>query len=484
MTNRIYFILAFFSFLAGSFFASAQDSSPNLELAFQWQDESLPGSTAFDNVYNEIWGFVANEREFAVIGSTMGTHIFDVTEPETADQVAFIEGAVTGPIIIHRDFHDYNGFLYIVADEGGGSTLQIVDVSQLPESFEVVYDSNELLVRSHNIFIDTATARLYSCGGSTLGSNGRLLMASLDDPANPVLIENYLNTVWGYVHDAYVRNDTAWLNAEDALYVVDFSDAANPEILGSFTDYPGLGYNHSGWLSADGLTYAMCDETHGTPVFLLDVSDLTDIQIASTVQAPSPLANSIAHNVMLKGRYMFVSYYYDGLQIYNITSPIVPCEAGYYDTSTQPFDNSYRGNWGLYCYLPSGLILASDMQEGLFVFRVVEAEVPELPCAIQPNVWIDAEPVSVELIGDSEKELISVYPTQFADRFSIEVPNDGRPWQAVLRAVDGRELAHSGEQTASRFDWLLDFEPAAGTYLLEIRVGDLSKTVRVVKAWR
>ena len=102
-------------------------NTENLELLFNWNDETILGTTAYDNAYNEIWGLVVNNREFAVIGSTAGTHIFDVTDPHNSLEVQFIQGASFGPSIIHRDYHDRNGYLYAVSDEGN-SSLQIIDI--------------------------------------------------------------------------------------------------------------------------------------------------------------------------------------------------------------------------------------------------------------------------------------------------------------------------------------------------------------------
>ena len=43
-------------------------------------------------------------------------------------------------------------------------------------------------------------------------------------------------------------NNIAYLNAgNDGLFIVDFSDVENPTLLGSLTEYPDKGYNHSGW---------------------------------------------------------------------------------------------------------------------------------------------------------------------------------------------------------------------------------------------
>ena len=57
---------------------SAQDSL-NVTKVYQWQGEDLPASFLYNNTYNAVWGYARDEREYAIIGSTMGTHIIDVT---------------------------------------------------------------------------------------------------------------------------------------------------------------------------------------------------------------------------------------------------------------------------------------------------------------------------------------------------------------------------------------------------------------------
>ena len=157
-------LLVFITCLSFQVFGQVEQAN----LLGQWSDDSLVGSAIFDNTYNEIWGLAVDGREYAVIGSTLGTHFIDVTDPSNPVEIHIVEGAVTGPSIIHRDYHDDGCFLYVVADEPTNpnvpelSTLQIIDVSGLPESVEVVYDSDELFFRAHNIFIDEPNDRLYA----------------------------------------------------------------------------------------------------------------------------------------------------------------------------------------------------------------------------------------------------------------------------------------------------------------------------------
>ena len=360
--NRILLIIGIFLMITNQNYAQF-----NTNLLFHWDDSTLVGSNAYDNTYNEIWGLNINGREIAVIGSTAGTHFFDVTEPALSSQIAFVAGAYTGPGVIHRDYHDIEGYLYIVCDEGSTSTLQIVDITNLPNSVNTIYDSNSLLNKVHNIFIDTATTKLYACA-----TGEAMEVFSLTDPQNPSLIYTYNNV--GHVHDAYVKNDTAFLNCgNDGLRIMDFTIVNTlgdqPNELASFTSYPDAGYNHSGWLSDDGLIYAMQDENHGYDIKILDVSDYTNISVLSTFNSGVDV-NSMAHNGIIKDNLLYVAYYHDGLRVFDISDPYNPNQVNSYDTYTPNNHASYKGAWGVYPYLNSGNILVSDMQSGLYVIEL------------------------------------------------------------------------------------------------------------------
>lgn len=347
----------------------------NTTLLFHWQDSSLVPSWQYDNTYNEIWGVKINETEIAIIGSTAGTHFFDVTNPTSATQVAFVAGGYSGNGVVHRDYHDYNGYLYAVCDEGNTSTLQIIDISNLPNSVNVVYDSNQLFTKSHNIFIDTATAKLYACAVKHTNPNSfstAMELYSLANPISPTLLYTY-NDV-NHVHDAYIRNDTAYLNCgNEGLRIMDFSminsplTPVQPNLLASVISYPDAGYNHSGWLHDSGTIYAMLDENHGYDIKLLDVSDFNNITVLSTFNSGEDI-NSMAHNAIIKNNLLFVSYYHDGFRVFDIADPNNPVQICNYDTYLPNSHASYKGAWGVYPYLPSDNILLSDMQTGLYVF--------------------------------------------------------------------------------------------------------------------
>ena len=363
------FIFAFLCSL-GMFQNAAFAQIPyNIDLLYNWTDDSLIPSIYYNNTYNEVWGFVHENREYAVIGSSMGTHIFDVTDTENVEEIDFIEGKFVGEYVVHRDYHDHNGYLYMVCDEGE-SSLQIASLHSLPDSLTLVYDSDELFQTSHNIFIDTATTKMYVCvPRHTNGTYNGLEVYDLANPVEPELLTIYNDY---YAHDVYIKNDTAYFHGqEDGFFVVDFSDTDAPQLIGSLTDYDefGQGYNHSGWLSEDGDFYFSTDENHGLDIKVMDISDLSDIKVISLLNS-GVSESSMAHNVMVRGNYLYVAYYHDGLQIYDITNPYIPYKISDYKTYLPTDHESYRGAWGVYTGLPSGKILVSDMQYGLFVFDV------------------------------------------------------------------------------------------------------------------
>ena len=83
--------------------SSCQIISDNVELLYNWQGDSLPVSS-IGGQYTEVYGFVYDTREYAVIGTTLGTHIIDVTDPFISQEVSYIAGANQGNII-HIDYH-------------------------------------------------------------------------------------------------------------------------------------------------------------------------------------------------------------------------------------------------------------------------------------------------------------------------------------------------------------------------------------------
>ncbi len=469
--------LIFFSFLFQNVFAQPVEGT----LLDQWKDTTLVGTSAFDNTYNDVWGVAVNGKEYAIIGSTWGTHIIDVTNPNAIFEVTRFKGKDDGPQIIHRDYHEYAGHIYAVSDEGV-SSLQIIDISNLPDTAIMVYDSDEIFVQSHNIFIDTTHARMYSFLTSTplfLWRETRgVTVYDLSDPAKPEFV-NFYNDFGdispNHVHDGYIRDHIAFLNCgNDGFAIMDFEDLENPKSLGTLPPnaYLQSGYNHSGWASDDCSYYYMADETWGTDIKAVNLSDKTDMTVTTFFDAGNSNPNSITHNQVVACDFLYVSYYYDGLQVFDISDPSNPIRAMYYNTASRSIQRNYEGAWGVYPHLPSGNILVSDMQEGLFVIEAIDS-------GCEPNANLksckDAASGLQSLIHLNDD--LKIVPNPISDilNFSVSEKMMNSPSSISVLGLDGQLLYQKENFNLSLNNSVNlkgNYTFANGIYFLQIRTAE------------
>ena len=378
-TFSLLFLLAF------AFNMQAQDIN-NITMLDNWADPDLPDAGSLS--YNDVWGYAdCNGNEYGIFGSSAYIHFFNVTDPSNIIEIdAFAGGSTT----IWRDMKTYEDHAYAVCDnctEG----LQVFDMSNVPTEVTLALQTTEYFNASHNIWVDEEVGRLYAVGTNTNGQ-GMHVFDLTEDPANPVLLAEPV-LEGGYVHDINVFNNIAFASSgNNGLYVYDFTDPANPITLGSLTTYPEQGYNHSSWPTADGTTLIMADETHDRGLKTIDISDLSDMTTTdvfrSELLAPDA-TGSIAHNPFIRGNYAFVSYYHDGLQVFDLSDPANVVQVAGYDTEPNNTDYAgFTGMWGAYPYLPSGTILGSDTHHGFFTFSMDNIDLVESPAAVFPTVTL------------------------------------------------------------------------------------------------
>jgi hypothetical protein len=75
----------------------------------------------------------------------------------------------------------------------------------------------------------------------------------------------------------------------------------------------------------------------------------------------------------VQGNRLFCSNYTAGLQVFDLTNPASPQRVAWFDTHPDDDGNpaaTFNGLWSNYPYLPSGTILGSDIERGMFVLRL------------------------------------------------------------------------------------------------------------------
>jgi hypothetical protein len=216
--------------------------------------------------------------------------------------------------------------------------------------------------------------RLYAAGSNTL-SQGINVLDLEADPEDPVLIGNATLPL-GYVHDVHVVDNIAYAShgADQALTIYDYSDADDPVVIRTLDNYPEPGYNHSSWLDASGNRLVFADETHGMGLKCVN-PNITEHQTTNYHIFRSN-TGAIAHNPFIKGDLCYVAYYHDGVQVFDISDTNNIDRVAYYDTYSPGGYGGYEGCWGVYPYLESGIIIASDITYGLYVLTLEEELLP------------------------------------------------------------------------------------------------------------
>lgn len=309
---------------------------------------------------SDIWGYVDEfGNEYAIVGNETGTSIVDVTDPTNPTEIFYSAGAQT----IWRDMKVWGDYAYITNE--GNNGLKIIDLTNLPGALNAgdVYQytgSTYNFTTAHNIFIDEV-GHAYITGANN-GVGGAIIL-DLTNPTAPTELGRYNDY---YMHDIFVRGDTLWGGAiNDGFFVV--VDVSNPAACVTMaTQFTPTTFSHNVWLSDDGNTLFTTDEVSNAYIAAYDVSDINNISERDRIQS-SPGMNVIPHNTFTIGNFVVTSYYRDGVTIHDATNPNNLIEVGNYDTSPQFSGDGFNGCWGVYPYLPSGNIIASDIENGVFV---------------------------------------------------------------------------------------------------------------------
>ena len=370
------------TFVTLAVFASVgMAQSMNMTLEANWDDSMLPASQG-GLVYNDCWGYnAANGTEVAILGTYQRIYFFDVTDPTMPEVIDFFDILNAGGTInssTWRDMKTYDHYCYAAADVGTAG-LQIFDLQYVPDSVVLVTQTQAFFNRAHNIWIDEAQGRLYSAGGD--GNNiGTVVLDLNPDPANPTEIGSP-DLPLGYIHDIHVIDNIAYASHGNmhALCIYDFADPEAPVLLKTLVDYPEAGYNHSAWIDASGNKLVFADETHGKGLKLINPNisepQTTNYHVFRSQLIPNN-TNSIAHNPFILDDLAIVAYYHDGVQVFDISDTSAIERIAYYDTYSNTTYSGYEGCWGVYPFLESGYIIASDIENGLFVLSLNQNILP------------------------------------------------------------------------------------------------------------
>lgn len=341
-----------------------QTQQPNFNLELQANVNEYP-----NELYSALWGHVdAQGREYAVLGTRIGTAIYLLEDPKKPKKVAFIPGSRS----IWREMKSWKDYAYVTIDNAPDGLL-IINMKDAPNNITWKYLKLQapidplmpgLIEDCHTIWIDE-NGVMYLSGCNV--NRGAVVMYDLKaNPESP----KYLGAITGgYSHDNFARGDTVWSSDiyDGRVTIVDVKNKANPVILNGITT--SSRFTHNCALSDDGKYLFTTDERLNASIDAYKVSDLNNVELLDRFTAPATRGRGVVpHNVHYLKGFLPTAYYTDGIKILDGSRPDNLVEVGSYDTYTGS-DGGFSGVWEVYPYFPSGLLIASDIQTGLWVFR-------------------------------------------------------------------------------------------------------------------
>lgn len=336
---------------------------------------------------NSIWAWVDPEtdKEYALMGLNDGIGFVDVTRPGAPVYLGKLPQH-TEPSL-WRDVRVYEHYAFSVSEAQGHGMqvfdlhrLRDVDPSEMPVTFTADAHYGEVS-NVHTMAVTPETGRAYLVGTDTCNSG--LHIVDIEDPLNPRRLGCFDED--GYTHEAqcwvyegpdeeHHGQEICLAFNEDTVTIVDVSDGANPQMLARGL-YPNPAYTHQGWFTEDQryvLINDELDETQGlTPTARTIIMDLADLDNPEYVGAFNSAVPSIDHNLYILGDRAYEANYTAGLRVLDVSDVADGQlrEVAFFDTYPENDEPSFNGLWNVHPYLPSGTIIASDIEGGLFVLR-------------------------------------------------------------------------------------------------------------------
>lgn len=448
ITKYFFPLLILISFLITN---GSYSQLPNQGMTLLANKNQHPGGGS--NYYSAIWGYRSPAgREYAILGCYGGTAFVDITDTANIVECDF----VTGPNSNWREMKVFSNYCYVVS-EASNSKIQIMDLSYLPDSVRLVGTSNmPSHTTTHSISQEGPYLYLNGCNQSF--GNGTVVV-DITNPISPVKRGSWNGE---YIHDCRVLRDTIWgANIYDAsnggtgsIYVISAVNKDNLTLINSWVNNPTPG-PHNIAITGD-RRFALVTDEIPTPsprvLKIWNIENLSNVTFVAQWQPTGIATNpgSVVHNVEIYGNMALIAHYSAGVRLVDITNPAVPTEVAWYDTYPSNNSQSYNGCWGVYMF-PSGKIIASDRQTGLYVLK------PTVPLTGITNTNI----------APDKYELAQNYPNPFNPSTNIKY-NLSRSSYVSIKVFDvlGRQVA-----------LLVDGFKQAGSYNVSFDAGRLSSGV-------
>ena len=204
---------------------------------------------------------------------------------------------------------------------------------------------------------------------------------------------------------SYTGREICFASNEDTVTIIDVTNKNNPQML-SREGYGNAQYTHQGWLTEDQEYFIFndeLDEYYGSPKTRTHVMKVTSLTNPTYEGFHAGRTAAIDHNLYVLGDLVYQANYRAGMNVLKIGNldDADFAEIGYFDIFPSSDSNSFNAAWSTYPYYPSGNVVVSGIEQGLFVLKFVLPEPTLSPAPSSAPTSCDGDDISITILTDN-----------------------------------------------------------------------------------
>ncbi|MCG3156135.1 MAG: hypothetical protein DKINENOH_02750 [bacterium] len=328
-------------------------NAPNLRLLRVIDPTPAPGNPVR---YSEVTGCgdLAFLAGWSFNGGARNVYVYEVSDPAAPRQLAVVPSS--GSVY---DVQMHGRYLFVAAQN-----QNYIDV------FDLIVPAAPILVNHFEPRTPSISPHTFWVAGNALYIADNfapgISVFDIADRRN-FIAKGVINQGFGTSHDNTVIRGklyAAFIFPPAGLWLADVREPFSPRNLAT-ARYPGAG-THNAWPTEDE-RYVLTTDEIGATAHNLKIWDAQAPASLNLVAEYEARPGAIVHNVYVRGRYAYMSYYCDGIRIVDILDPLRPVEVAAYDLNGNAPCSGYSSTWGIYPFARN--IYVSDMNLGLHVFE-------------------------------------------------------------------------------------------------------------------
>jgi hypothetical protein len=359
---------------------------------------------------------------YAYVGrGPLGLTVVDISNPRHLRVVSQLN--LPGQMVVN-DVFVAGDRAYLANESYSGVAVYILDARNPAAPHIIGAIIQPVLIACHNLYADGDY--LYVVGVQA-ADGWRTRIFDVRDPLAPELVAQLSTTG---THDITVLDGILYEAAGwSGLHLWDVSDPANPRHLAAADRNQGPRphyHSHSVWPTEDRRYLVCMNEIEswwgpgyivggGVKIWRWDGADGLELAATWRPEVTQGMPLMASHNVVVQGRFAYLSYYQAGIRVLDLIDPEFPVEVAFYDTYLDPPTALFQGAWGVDVTADEApVVIGSDRQTGLYAMQFNKKTRATLSGSVHASGSGTPLPGAIVRLRTAERNAVAMQLGQFA----------------------------------------------------------------------